>query len=149
MFRSAVISVPLLFGFLVISGVLVWSQRPDPPPQPNQEFRPIAPLQAGLTPSSQRIREGMPIRNMHVFFQQAGDRITLYTVEGNQRFTCLENLTLERTLRAMAENPERRRYWRIDGTFTEFRGENFVLIRHAVIAPAPEAVVPAVPQDRQ
>jgi len=144
MFRLTVIFVPLLSGFIVLSGVLVWAQRPDPPPQPNQGVRPIVPSQTGLASGSQRIRETTPIKNMHVFFQQAGDRIALYTVEGNQRFACLENLALERILKAMEENPERRRYWRIDGTFTEFRGENFVLIRHAVVALAPTSATPAV-----
>jgi hypothetical protein len=81
---------------------------------------------------------------MLVSFRQTGDRTVLYTVEGNQRYTCLENLALDRILTATQERPDRR-YWRIDGEFTEFRGENFVLIRRAVIAPAPAAVTPVVP----
>ena len=142
MFRLAVISVPLLCGFIVIGGVYVWAQRPDPQ-QPNQGVRPIAPSQTGLASGSQRIREGTPLRNVHVFFR-TGDRTALYTVEGNQRFTCLENLALERILKAMEENPERRRYWRINGEYTEFRGENFVLIHHAVVALAPVSATPVV-----
>ena len=143
MSRLAIVFIPLLFGVVLLGSFMVWAQRPDPPPQPNQNFRPIAPPQTGQTPNAQRIREGTAFRNMHVFFRQNGDRIVLYTVEGNQRYTCHENLALERIWTASQARPDRQ-YWRIDGTFTEFRGENFVTIRSFVIAPAP-ATAPVVP----
>jgi len=143
MFRFAVIVVPLLFGFVLLASIAAWAQRPDPPPQPNQGFRPIAVPQERQTSGTQRIREGTALRQTLVFFRQTGDRTVLYTVEGNQRFTCLENLALERILTAIQQRPDRQ-YWRIDGEFTEFRGENFVLIRRAVVALAPAAAVPAV-----
>lgn len=143
MFRSAVI-VPLLFAFVLFASFAAWAQRPDPPSQPNQGFRPVAVPQDRQALGTQRIREGVAFRQMLVSFRQTGDRTVLYTVEGNQRYTCLENLALDRILTATQERPDRR-YWRIDGEFTEFRGENFVLIRRAVIAPAPAAVTPVVP----
>jgi len=144
MSRLAVIFVPLLFGVVLLAGFVAWAQRPDPPPQPNQGFRPIAVAQDRQTLGAQRIREGTAFRQMLVFFRQTGDRTVLYTVEGNQRHTCLENLALERILTAIQDRPDRQ-FWRIDGEFTEFRGENFVLIRRAVIAPAPAAVAPIIP----
>jgi len=144
MLRLAIIFASLLFGFVLLGSFVVWAQRPDPPPQPNQGFRPIAIPPARQLPSTQRIREGNTFRNMLVSFRQAGDRTVLYTVEGNQRFTCLENLALERIWTASQERPERQ-YWRIDGEFTEFRGENYVLIRRYFIAPAPAAVAPVIP----
>ena len=142
MFRSAVIFVVLLCCSALLGSFVVWAQRPDPPPQPNQEFQPMTPPQAGQALGTQRIREGTAFRNSHVFFRQAGDRTVLYTVEGNQRFTCLENLALERILTAMRERPGRQ-FWRIEGEYTQFRGENFVLIRRAVIAQAPATGTPA------
>ena len=140
MIRLVFIFVPL-FGFVLLGCFIAgsfdaWAQRPDSPPQPNQAFRPIASPQTSRALGHQRIREGTAFRGMLVFFRQSGDRTALYTVEGNQRYTCLENLAMERILTALQENPDRQ-YWRIDGEFTEFRGENFVLIRRAVIAPAP------------
>lgn len=144
MFRFAIVFVPLLSGVLLLGSFIVWAQRPDPPPpQPNQNFRPIAPAQAGQASGTQRIREGTPFRNMLVVFRETGDRIVLYTVDGNQRFTCHENLALERIWTASQERPDRQ-YWRIDGEFTEFRGENYVFIRRFVIA-APPVAAPVVP----
>ena len=140
MSRLTIVIVPLLSGFILLGGFVVWAQRPDPPPQPNQNFRSIAPPQTGQVSSAPRIREGTAFRNMLVNFRQNGDRIVLYTVEGNQRYTCHENLALERIWTASQASPDRQ-YWRIDGVFTEFRGENYVTIRSYVIASSP-AVVP-------
>ena len=145
MSRLIVFVAPLLLGFVLFgSFFVVLAQRPDPPPQPNQGARSITTPQAGQPPRTQRIREGTEFKNMLVFFSPAGDRTVLHTVEGNQRYVCLENLALERILTAIQEKPERR-YWRIEGSFSEFRGANFVFIRHYVIAQAPAAVVPAAP----
>jgi len=136
MFRSAFIFVPLLFGFVLCGCFVVWAQRPEPPPQPNQGFQPIAAPPTGPTPRTQRIREGTAFKNLHVFFRQTGDRTALYTVADSQRFTCHENLALERVLTTIQEKPDRQ-YWKIDGEFTEFRGENYVFIRRAVNAQPP------------
>ena len=144
MFRFAIIVVSLLLGFALLGSFVVWAQRPDPPPQPNQNIRPIVAPQTGATSRALRIREGTAFRNTLVQFRQTGDRTVLYTIEGSHRYTCLENLALERILTAMTEKPERQ-YWQIDGEFTEFRGENFVLIRRYFIAQAPTADTPVVP----
>jgi hypothetical protein len=53
-------------------------------------------------------------------------------------------LTLERILTAIQEKPERQ-FWKIEGVFTEFRGENFVFIRRAVVAQTPAVDIPTVP----
>jgi hypothetical protein len=78
---------------------------------------------------------------MYVYFRQTGDRSVLYTVADNQRFTCLENLELERVLKVIQDKPDRD-FWRIEGEFTEFRGENFIFLRRAVIAEAPTMGTP-------
>lgn len=144
MSRPAFFFVHLLLCFVLLGSFIAWAQRPDPPPQPNQGFKPIVPPSAMQVPGTQRIREGTALRNTLVFFRQSGDRTVLYTVEDNRHFTCLENLALERILTAIQEKPERR-YWRIDGEFTEFRGANFVVIRRYSIAPAPAATPPVGP----
>ena len=141
MFRLAFVFAPLLFG-LLLGGFVVWAQRPDSPPSPNQGFRPIAPPQTRQMPSTQRIREATEFKDLHVEFRP-GERTALYTVENNQRFICLENLALERILTIIEQRPDRQ-YWKIEGTFTEFRGENFILIRRFAVAVSPTAAVPVV-----
>jgi hypothetical protein len=134
MFRFATvlsIAVVVLLGNFIVQG-----QRPEPPSQPNQEIKPIVAPPTKQAPRTQRIREGTKFKDTHVFFRQTGDRTVLYTVGDNQRFACLENLELERILTTIQEKPGRE-FWKIEGEFTEFRGENFVLIRRAVVAQAP------------
>ena len=130
--------------FVFLGGFIVRGQRPESPPQPRQEIKPIT---AGAVQPSlrvQRFREGTTFKNKLVFFRQTGEQTVLYTVEDNQRFVCLENLALERILNTIQEKPERQ-FWKIEGEYTEFRGQNRILIRHAVIAQAPAAAVPVVP----
>ena len=151
--RRRMTFIPVLFPILVMSRLvvvlslsvcvfalfgsfLVQGQRPEIPVPPNQGIRTIAAPQAWQAPRAQRIREGTAFRDMVVFFRQTGDRTVLHTVDGNHRFVCLENLTLERILTAMQENPERE-FWRIEAEFFEFRGENFVLVRQAHVARPP------------
>ena len=136
MFRSFVVVSVVFFAFFIALGYFaVQGQRPESPVQPNQAISPIA-ASAARTIRVQRIREGTAFKDLHVFFRQIDDRTALYTVEDNRRFMCLENLALERILTTMQEMPERY-YWKVDGEFTEFRGENFIIIRRAVVARSP------------
>ena len=135
----AFFSIAVVASFIVLGLFMVQGQRPESPAQPNQTIRPIATLSPHQLVRTQRIREGTAFRDLHVFFRQIGDRTAMYTVEDNRRFLCLENLTLERILTTIEEKPERQ-IWKIDGEFTEFRGENYVLIRHAIFSQNPAIV---------
>jgi len=139
--RAHVLSVTVFATILLLGYFAVQGQRPEPPMPPGQTMNPIVPQPARQTPRMQRIREGTAFKDMHVFFRQIDDRTALYTVEDNRRFMCLENLELERILTTIQEKPERQ-FWRIEGVFTEFRGENSVLIRRAVVARTPLTVAP-------
>jgi hypothetical protein len=130
--RLFIIIVP----FLLLGGFVVFAQRVEVPTQPNQAIRPIIAPAAKQVPKPKRYREGTAFKDMLVEFRETGDRIVLYTIHDGQRFVCHENLALERTLTAIQEKPERK-FWKIEGEYTEFRGENFVLIRRAVIAENP------------
>jgi hypothetical protein len=125
-------------------GYVVLGQRAEAPTQPEQEIKPIVAPPSKQSQRTQRYREGTAFKNTLVYFRPAGDRTALYTVDKNQRFTCHENLALERILSTIQAKPERQ-FWRIEGEFTEFRGENFVFIRRAVVAYAPSTEVPAAP----
>jgi hypothetical protein len=140
--RRLFLRVVLTVGAILPIGTFaVRGQRPATPAQPDQEMKPIIAPPARQAQHAKRIRDGTPFKDMHVFFRPAGDRTALYTVEDNRRFTCLENLQLERILTAIQEKSGRE-FWKVEGEFTEFRGENYVLIRRAVFAEAP-AVQPA------
>ncbi len=131
----------LLFLVLLLVTQFVQAQRELMPAQPNSVERPVVSdptnpdgSPAGKAAVKKRIREGAALIEKRVFFRETGNRTTLYTVDENDRFVCLENLNLQRILQAIEEKPERS-IWKIDGTFTEFKGENFVLITRAVVSP--------------
>lgn len=132
---AVVLSITVLMFFVLLGSFVVQGQRPEAPAQPNQEIKPIIAPPEKSTLRTQRIREGTTFKSVHVSFRQHGDRTVLYTTANNQRFTCLENLTLERILTAQEKSGHE--YWKIDGEYTEFRGENYVLIRRAAVAEKP------------
>ena len=121
---SLAVGTASLLGCFIARG-----QRPETPTLPDQEMKPIIAPPVKQASHAKRIREGTAFKGMLVSFSQNGDRTVLYTVEDNQRYTCHENLTLERILAI----PDRQ-YWKVTGEFAEFRGENFVTIRHATVA---------------
>ena len=145
MFRQANVLLLIVIVSFTLSDVFwVQGQRPEFPTVPYQTIKPIEVSPTKQSSRPQRMREGTSFKDKYVFFKQTGDQTVLYTVDDEQRFTCLKNLTLERILTTIQEKPERK-YWKIDGEYTEFRGENFVLIRRAFVAPAPNVNIPVVP----
>jgi branched-subunit amino acid aminotransferase/4-amino-4-deoxychorismate lyase len=68
-----------------------------------------------------------------------GDRVT-FTKQG-QNYIVLENLNLERVVKTIEENrtvtDADTLEWTVDGTVTEFRGANFVLITRSVLVARP------------
>jgi hypothetical protein len=79
-----------------------------------------------------RAREGAELIDRQGRFRQAGDRLTFYSDDGSVRLVCLENLSLERVARALAENPDDLS-WTVSGLVTEYRGSNYLLVRRAVL----------------
>jgi hypothetical protein len=138
---ALVLSVTVFVSLVLLGSFIARGQRLEVPAQPNQEIKPIAAPSANRGQRTRRIREGTKFKDMYVYFQQTGDRSILYTVADNQRFTCLENLELERVLKVIRDKPDRG-FWKIEGEFTEFRGDNFILLRRAVIAEAPTVSPP-------
>lgn len=79
-----------------------------------------------------RLREGTALRGLIGTIRPVGERWTLFLAQRDERYILLENLALERILRTNAsftEAPD----WTIDGTVTEFRGQNYLLIEKALI----------------
>ncbi|MDR1479214.1 MAG: hypothetical protein LBJ00_09755 [Planctomycetaceae bacterium] len=131
MFRK-LFFVVVLFCFFSFS-VFVMGQRPPAPPSPDMEEKPVTTGEANKPTTKKRIREGATFKNRRVFFRKTGNRTTAYSVDGNNRYVCLENLNLERILKSISERPDRGT-WEIDGVFTEFNGENFILINRGVVS---------------
>jgi hypothetical protein len=131
-----VLSIAVFAAFMLFGSFIVQGQRPEPQTQPGQEMRPVVVPTTKQAQRPQRFREGTAFKDMLVFFRQNADRTVLYTADGEQRYTCLENLALERVLTAIQQKPERQ-FWKVDGEFSEFRGENFVSIRRFVVARTP------------
>jgi hypothetical protein len=82
--------------------------------------------------ASGRWREGSKLVDVVGQFKVSGDRAAFHPADGKNRFLCLENLNSERVARIITESPEALD-WIVQGTITEFRGENYLLISQAVI----------------
>ena len=81
--------------------------------------------------SSDPFREGTKLTGREGTFQVTGDRATFETTDG-RRFIGLENLNLERIVRTIVDSVEPLR-WTVDGTITEYRGSNYLLVSRASV----------------
>ncbi len=86
------------------------------------------------TEKKKRIREGTTFKEKRCIFRVAGQRVLVFSEDESERFLCLENLNLERVMQVVLENPAQQ-VWKVDGIYTEYQGENFVLLQRAVLAP--------------
>ena len=76
-------------------------------------------------------REGTTITGVAGQITRSGPR-WLFTVGGQKKsYRLLENLALQRIVRSMTTDPTDRQ-WTLDGTYTEFGSDNFIMIRRAV-----------------
>ncbi len=79
-----------------------------------------------------RWREGSKLVDVPGQFKISGDRVAFYSLDGKSRFACLENLNSERIARIVGESPESLE-WAVQGTITEYKSENYLLVTQAVI----------------
>ena len=80
-----------------------------------------------------RWREGSKLVDVVGHFKTSGERVAFNSSDGKARFACLENLNSERVARIVAESPPDSLEWIVQGTLTEFRSENYLLLTQAVI----------------
>ena len=80
-----------------------------------------------------RWREGSKLVDVAGQFKTSGERVAFHAADGKSRFPCLENLNSERVARIVAESPPESLDWIVQGTLTEFRNENYLLVTQAVI----------------
>ncbi len=81
-----------------------------------------------------RWREGSKLVDVAGQFKTSGERVAFHGADGKSRFPCLENLNSERVARIVAESPPESLDWIVQGTLTEFRNENYLLVTQAVIS---------------
>lgn len=114
-------------------------KRADPTPEP----APNSPADAAKSLTSAggqidgylaggRWREGSKLVDVPGQFKISGDRVAFHSLDGKTRFACLENLNSERVARIVGESPETLE-WSVQGTITEFKSENYLLVTQAVI----------------
>jgi hypothetical protein len=80
-----------------------------------------------------RWREGSRLVDVAGQFKTSGERVAFHAADGKSRFPCLENLNSERVARIVAESPPESLEWIVQGTLTEFRNDNYLLVTQAVI----------------
>jgi hypothetical protein len=81
-------------------------------------------------------REGTELTEHHGQFKANGGRWVFHSIDGTLRLTVLENLALERVTR-MNNESDRALDWVIEGTVTEFQGDNFLLLTQARVKNRP------------
>jgi hypothetical protein len=117
------------------------AEKPEAEKTPKVPGRNDAP---DRTDAADRIREGTRWQNERGVFTLVGDRVTFTpNSHRNQNFVVLENLNLERIVRTIEENrtvtDAETLEWNIDGTVTEFRGANFVIVTRSVLIARPRS----------
>ncbi|WP_095415198.1 hypothetical protein [Thermogutta terrifontis] len=95
------------------------------------------------SPSVPRLREGTALEAVTGTLRPAGERYVFFSEDARYRLVVLENLALERLLRVQntyAGNV----FWKVWGTVTEFRGQNYLLLKRSLFDRV-EAASPSAP----
>ena len=86
---------------------------------------------AAATPTTgQHRREGDRLDQQVGFFKHQEGRAVFVATDDNAEFSVLPNLNLERIERTLGDSPGRS-LWKVSGTITEYRGDNWLLISRA------------------
>lgn len=90
------------------------------------EATPLRPQAADSHPA-ELSREGTRIAGLVGSFREISRRWTFMADDGKTAYRLLENQSLERICRAVAEDPQDTR-WKVSGVLTEFMDENYLLL---------------------
>ncbi len=124
------------------SGAQPSTPQPAAPPPPDAAPAAAQPAassaKATTAPRSAAMREGTEVVDQLGHFRKSGDRIVFFPAGSADRWTVLENLNLQRIVRAIS-NSAPSLEWRVTGTITEYRGGNYLYVRSAVLRTANES----------
>ena len=84
-----------------------------------------------------RVREGLELTDRIGTFELSGDRARFVAADDGVSLIGLENLSLERVIHAIRDNPQQGQSWKVSGVVTEFEGRNYLLITRAILAARP------------
>jgi hypothetical protein len=79
-----------------------------------------------------RWREGTRLHQVHGVFTTVGDRLQFTANDGKVQLLTTENLLAERVMRSIQESSDPLA-WVIQGTMTEFKGNNYLTLNYASI----------------
>ncbi|PQO29380.1 hypothetical protein DTL21_25275 [Bremerella cremea] len=79
-----------------------------------------------------RLREGAEIVDQIGSFEWIGDRLSFSPEEGDHVFKILENRMMERVVQTQ-ETSTGKLVWVVTGTITEYRGSNYLLMKHVIL----------------
>lgn len=85
-----------------------------------------------LAQKKQRLREGAEIVDEVGTFEWVGDRLSFSADKEKNVFKILENRMMERVVQTQ-ESSTGELVWVVTGTITEYRGNNFLLMRHVTL----------------
>lgn len=85
-----------------------------------------------LAQKKQRLREGAEIVDEVGTFEWVGDRLSFSADKEKAVFKILENRMMERVVQTQ-EASTGDLVWVVTGTITEYRGSNFLLMRHVTL----------------
>jgi hypothetical protein len=126
-----------------------------------QETGPVAPhakppaaenapaIKAGIDgyQTNGRWREGTRLHQVQGVFSSNGDRLQFTTSDGKVQILVTENLLAERVLRSTTESSDPLA-WTIQGTMTEFKGNNFLTLNYAsILAKKPKLAAKETPTE--
>jgi len=76
--------------------------------------------------------QGKYLHEKHATFQIVAERIHVRLPKNKRVMIALENLTLER-IHKYVGRVEEKQTWEIEGQVTEYEGQNFILIKRAIV----------------
>ncbi len=79
-----------------------------------------------------RLREGAEIVDEVGSFEWIGDRLSFSPEKGGHVFKILENRMMERVVQTQ-ETSTSKLIWVVTGTITEYRGSNYLLMKHVIL----------------
>lgn len=92
------------------------------------------------------IREGATLEAELGEFSEWGERIRFRLKDEKISYVAVENLALERIANVLAENTTART-WSVSGVFTEYRGDNYLIVTRAALKARAKQPRKARPRD--
>ena len=126
----AAITLGLVSAF-VLTQSAIWADSSFEQAVDDENEKPVSFTQIGAREENDlKIREGQLIKDEKAKFKSNGIRFMLHRSGDHRPLTVLENLALERVAEYISKSGANAT-WLVEGTITEYRGENYILLTRA------------------